>query len=312
MQQTALEGSENTDDTLDPRTLLNRAGRDVLSVIGDAVSEKNPDALTGSHVAIQVDQTILRQSEDVLEVALSTGGTTFVVKALSPARSDSVLRLRREVSMLQALAGAEMAPKLIAHFEEQACFVTEHVMGKSLDTMLTDETLHPIAYRIGGWCRALNVRTPNETRKTNWKSYLEQYPGPFANKRFEKLEPLLGSMQITTFSPCKNDATLNSFIVRQSDRKLIGTGYLDSALKPTGWDLMIAARTLGRRFPDQVGKIAATLVAGWGEDVDGVPAKDFAKLAHVFAQLTAGLQEIEKNDPAQAFFENYQNASPNE
>jgi hypothetical protein len=291
-------------DQFDANTFMARAGLGVFGAIKRYMAEQQQE----DEVQRRVHQDVLKQNETGVVIRLTVGETSFIVKAFDPSLPDSDWRLDREVNVLLALKGLSLVPTLIAYQETQKYLVMQDIKGQTLTEFLTPENLAHVSFRLGTWFRIMSERTPSQDKATNWSTYLGKYPDWITPEDMDKLGLFLSDIPITTFTINKNDAFMDNFL-RTEDGYLIGIDFESTTLKPTGWDLLVTARTLGRKFPDRTAEIAAHLVGGWGPEIDGVPAEKFCELVQIFAKKTADRNSSSPTSPAQAFWETYKAAA---
>ncbi len=236
--------------------------------------------------------SLLSQRRDSLVLKIAAGDLALAVKAFDPDNPDAPTLLEREVQVTNALRGKGLAPRLLGHSERGLFLITEHVPGAPLDTLLTDENMTFIARRLGSWFRVFSDSLPRSTGDTDWAAYLEQYAellwpeDLLLPEELERHRGLLSGQKIRTRTLAKNDAALSNFR-RSPEARLIGLDFDTVTLKPTGWDLLVTARSLAQRFPDRVGEAAQALVEGWRGPVDGNDPEGFAELVQLFAEATA-------------------------
>lgn len=233
----------------------------------------------------QLEIETVRRSEGQITFLFSVGARKAVVKAFDPSRKDARARCEREVACARILNGTGLVPQAIGHSEDTSHIIFEHISGQSLSEAMTRFNVQDIARAMGDWYGALHSSVPQKDSPTTWFDYLGKY-GEFREVIKEpQIRHTLKEMPIASVALCRNDAHLSNFILGDDDR-LVGFDFEAAAMKPEGWDILLAARYLGRRFPQQIEAITWALVVGWGDGAGPVSQHRFLWLTRLFAETT--------------------------
>ena len=150
---------------------------------------------------------------------------------------------------------------------------------------------------MGDWYGALATMVPDREVRTTWFDYLAQYSVFHDRLQDRTTRLILSEMPISRFALCRNDAHLSNFVLA-ADGRLVGFDFEAAALKPHGWDILLAARDLGRRFPQYIPELTTALVEGWGGGCDEVSARRFLWLARLFSETTLSADHSSKGRAA--------------
>lgn len=222
---------------------------------------------------------VLSRRDGRMVLQLAAGGQAWVVKAFDPAAAESALAHQRERSVLRALAGTGLSPRLHAYSRAELWLLTDRIDGAPLVTWLDGRRRAQAARLLGRWLAAFagQLEAQGRDEPADWDSYLAA-SGVAA--------PGFADFPISRRVIARNDAALGNFIV-EAEGRLVGLDYEAAALKPLGWDVLLAARRLWRRFPAEGPALADALVEGWGVGTDTLTQDDFARLVRHFAANAA-------------------------
>jgi hypothetical protein len=134
------------------------------------------------------------------------------------------------------------------------------------------------------------METHGGTKPSDWYTYLQYYSRVMARLDYSDHEEFLSSMPIKTRLIAKNDAYLGNFMVSDNGR-MVGIDFEKAQLKPYGWDILVTARILLRKFPNKMMELTEALVNGWGQGTDCMDMDEFLKLTRIFAASSAFIVE---------------------
>jgi len=103
---------------------------------------------------------------------------------------------------------------------------------------------------------------PNENAHETGAGYLGAYNGQFNRDVLEQQSRILKKTPVGKCVLAHNDNTLDRFILGKN-KHLYFVDFEDSRMKPEGWDLVTAARSIFVRFPESLPEISAALHRGY-------------------------------------------------
>lgn len=219
-----------------------------------------------------------------------------VVLRLSGAEGTAVLKVfgaedegyAREARMLGLLEGTALAPALLGRVAAARTLVLEDVPGTRLDDAGSPGLARAEAGALGRWLAGMAAALPGDPDPDDWATHLARLPGQGA--ALAQMAAASGAAPPGALRLCRNDGHLGNTL-RRPDGRLVGIDFEAAALRPEGWDLLLAARSLHRRYPTASEGPVADLVAGWcaarGDGAEAAQA--LHRLALGFARMTAGV-----------------------
>lgn len=260
---------------LEIQSWIKRHGRVLAGVLGERSTEGPLKVKT------------IASGERSLVFALTAGARQILVKAFDPDWDEAPQALQREAACLARLGPAGHAPALRGVSKESCFFASDYVMGGTVAEDLSDDNLTIRASELGRWFAKSAAVMPKRTvATTNWLGYLDRYEAVLTENKRDRHHDMLATLPIELTVISKNDGFLGNFIISETGG-LVGIDFESATYKPMGWDILITARVLARRFPDRIEEIAAALVAGWGQGTDRINQAEFERLVVCFALLTA-------------------------
>jgi predicted Ser/Thr protein kinase len=218
---------------------------------------------------------------------LTAGGRRVLVKSFDPDWDGSPRALKREAACLSRLGPAGLSPSIKGFDEDALFFVSDFVDGSTISEELDEASLTRKARDMGHWFARFSALMPARTiAHTSWLEYLDRYDAVLTHQERDIHRDMLSALPIERTVIAKNDGFLGNFIVAE-DGSLVGIDFESATYKPLGWDILINARVLARRFPGRIDDIASALVAGWNQGTDCIGKEDLRRLAVSFALLTA-------------------------
>jgi hypothetical protein len=215
----------------------------------------------------------------VFRVGMDT--SQIVAKVFDRDNPDTVWSFEREISVARRISDTGLSPALLHVSEDTRMAVFSYQRGSAVSEALTSENVQIFAEQIGRWLREFYGHMPKREAKAGWIDYLSRYNELDASYIDDYLNSMSEHYTISSAAIARNDMHLSNFLVGE-DNALFGLDFEASAFKPVGWDILLAARVLSHRFPEQIDTIAKSLVAGWGGDVGDVPAPKFERLCGAF------------------------------
>jgi len=167
----------------------------------------------------------------------------------------------RERQALDLLSGHQV-PKLLFVAEREMVILTSFVDGATLGESLNPENLMQMSEYLGQWFGLLSNHAPVEVVDGNWAAYIVKYPGGFDGQLLAQQADMLQKIPVGRLILAHNDNALGNFILGK-DKRLYAIDFEDCRMKPEGWDLIMAARSLFRRFPDELPMIATSVLRGY-------------------------------------------------
>lgn len=251
---------------------------------------------------------ILSTGVKAIVLKVTGEGWSYVIKAFNPANPDAMTLLTREFKILSALNAWPLTPRLVVTEDAHLLLITEAIEGTTLDKIVTEDNVTEIARHTGAWYSIFTNSLPRISKEGDWANYLARYDDLFTPDELERNQAMLSALKINNTGMSRNDAVLSNFM-RSSEGNLIGLDFAAAAMKPVGWDLLLAGRILAQAFPGKIKAIAQSLVRGWRDRIDGNLPDDFAQLIVFFAEITAHRAPTFLNGPIQKYRENYATAA---
>jgi predicted Ser/Thr protein kinase len=230
--------------------------KDVLTGIGDVIAH----VLDSEHTQDSLVVESIKQSDTSTTLKAKLGEKTGFLKLFdqSPAGKDAFARERKALELLIG----EQVPRLLFVAEVEQVIMTSFIDGKPLLDTLKSETIGQSAEHMGQWLGRLSNKAPHVAHDGNWADYIGQYKSGFEVKALKQQRPVLEQTRISRLLLSHNDNALANFILG-SDKRLYGVDFEDSRMKPEGWDLVTAARSLFGQMPDALPVISGSLLRGY-------------------------------------------------
>lgn len=271
----------DNEDVMDLEHWLDEYGQAVVDAM-------YPDENAPEH--FQVSPLVRRSDRLVIKVA--SDDRAALVKAFEIAGKTHVQRTDREMLVLLALRDTALIPEIRSYNQSQNWVLTEWIEGTVLEHVITAENAAHYATEMGRWFADYTrvMETHGGTRASNWYDYLQSYPALTSHVDFAEHRDMLSDLAIKTRLIAKNDAFFGNFMVAE-DGRLVGIDFEKSQLKPYGWDIMVTARILVRRFPLMFHEVTEAIVTGWGQGTDCMDKATFLELTRLFAASSAFVVE---------------------
>lgn len=236
---------------------------------------------------------LLSINEKSLVLRIWMSGETCIVKAFDPEYPKAAQAFEREVGVYQTLADTGLIPGIRAANRAEGVMVVEYVEGRSLTAALHDGDPNALAQLWGQWLAEFTRGMPTRSAETTWFDYLQNYDLPALQTMMVAQQDSLKAAPIHALGIAQNDAFPDNFIVTPGGT-FCGLDFEAASLKPVGWDLLLAARILGLRFPDRIADVTHHLLDGWGRPVGAVPVRDFAPICALFAQAAVRAGDVSR------------------
>lgn len=228
----------------------------------DLVSRLGPvifDGLADDTAEHELNVSFLKQSRGSIVFRAMMGGADVVVKVFADT-ADGELSYLRELGALDVAQGSGLIPRLRGYSAPARVIVQDHIEGALLSDIVTRRNLLPHCVRIGRWYGAFARVNRTEGTGGNWAEYLSSLPDLQWSAAVADLSHFLHDFDYPALALAKNDAALANFI--QTPRgDLIGIDFECAQFKPLGWDILLTARSLSKKWPDQTEAICKTLCA---------------------------------------------------
>lgn len=252
---------------------LERHGGAIASVV-------NRGRLTSGHAEVSV----LKTSSCSVVMRVEINGKDGVAKVFGGRNGRA--SYERELLCLMALEEAELAPRLIKSIPQALCLVMKPVEGEPLRSALNPRNLSSYSRELGLWYRHFRETMPEERAGGNWWSYLKKVDGGGLVDALSDQRDFLRDLPLYRKSIARNDAHFSNFHITPQAR-LVGFDFEAAQVKPVGWDILLAARSLARMFPGQIENFLPALMDGWnqGNPNPGKRTLD-ARLVRIFAEAT--------------------------
>jgi tRNA A-37 threonylcarbamoyl transferase component Bud32 len=230
--------------------------KEILTGMGDVIAH----VLDPEHEQDDLVVESIKQSDSSTTLKAKLGGKIGFLKLFEQdaAGKDAFARERKALELLIG----EQVPRLLFVAEVEQVIMTSFIDGKPLLDTLKPENIGQTAEHMGQWFGRLSNKTPHVAHEGNWAGYLDQYSSGFETDVLEQQRPILEQTRINRLLLAHNDNALANFILGP-DKRLYGVDFEDSRMKPEGWDLATAARSLFGQMPDALPMISGSLLRGY-------------------------------------------------
>jgi Ser/Thr protein kinase RdoA (MazF antagonist) len=235
-----------------------------------------------------IDVAVVARRAGRMVLRVEADGEAVAVKAFDPADPVARAAFGRERAALRALTGSGLAPAVRAEGRREPFVILDWIEGKPLVRAFDPRDAAARAGALGHWLAACAGRMAPHGRDADldWQRYLACYPDLKDDSTLAGARGFLEALPIRRLAIAHNDAVPGNFLVHP-DGSLTGIDFEAAALKPLGWDVLLAARMLARRFPGAGRRLCDALVDGWGQGTECLPEDAFRRLVQLFAQATA-------------------------
>jgi tRNA A-37 threonylcarbamoyl transferase component Bud32 len=230
--------------------------KETLTAIGDVIAHVlNPD-----HQQEDLVVESIKQSDSSTTLKAKLGDKIGFLKLFERGAvgKDAFARERKALELMIG----EQVPRLLFVAEVEQVIMTSFIDGKPLLNTLKPENIGQTAEHMGQWFGRLSNKTPQVVHEGNWADYLNQYKSGFDGDILDQQRPILEQTRISRLQLSHNDNALANFILGK-DKRLYGVDFEDSRMKPEGWDLVTAARSLFGQMPGDLPLIAGSLLRGY-------------------------------------------------
>lgn len=234
---------------MEPLILEHKLGR---------VAEAMAAVLAPGHAQSALAVETLKTSDIATTLRLTLGNKTAIAKVFEAGADDA---FRREWKALDGFHKGPV-PRLLFVSQAERILMMSEIAGRPFADGLTAETLVQRAEFLGQWFGRLANQAPTEARSETWHDYLQHYERGLDQAVLAAKTALLSRIPVNLLILSHNDNALSNFVIG-TDKRLYGLDFADARMKPEGWDLVTAARTLFRRFPDDLPIIANSLIRGY-------------------------------------------------
>lgn len=262
--------------------MVERAEHDILRRHGVQIAR----AVAGAPVISgEVGVAVLKRSDTAVTMRVTAGGKERIAKVFLPNAVGSRDGFNRERICLTAINGEGLAPRPVAALSDAGCIVTEAIDGRPLSQVISAKNLQNYARQIGMWLRLFTTAMPSETADGTWWDYLEKVDGGTLAQKLEPHRAIFAVAPLKRVGVARNDGHLSNFLVTDKV-ELVGIDFANAQVKPVGWDLMLAARSLARMFPGQTRNFVPDLMDGWRGSRKKKLVIPTGEMVRVFAETT--------------------------
>jgi hypothetical protein len=165
--------------------------------------------------------------------------------------------------------------------------ISDWIVGSPLSDRLDADRAKGFARQLGAWLAAYSGQMDSHgvDAALNWRDYLSKYEIFKENEMRDPELAFLRDLPLKRQIVARNDAAPANWIVTDNGT-LCGIDFEAAALKPYGWDVLLAARDLARRFPVAALGLCDALIDGWDHGTESLPKSTFRQLVHLFACRT--------------------------
>ena len=234
------------------------------------------------------------QGRDGPVLKLTLGARTAAVKVFDRESASARDAYDREVTLLRALNGTGLSPRLLGYSKDDLFVVMEWIEGQTLKQVLRARADRQLGIALGTWFAGFAVAVPAKPDDTDWYSYLAKLEEFGHGAALQDRRRVLEQMPVRAISIAKNDAYLANFLI-SPEQHLTGIDFGESRRKPLGWDILLTARSLHFALGDEAKPVIDGMVKGWCDNAEGFDKPEFGKLVRLF--LRALLREA---DPPEA------------
>lgn len=279
--------AQDVEDNADPKPSMD--ARAWLDTYGDEIENAMyPDGDAPEEFMVRP----LARRHDRMVLKIVTNDRIATLKAFDREGRMARARTDRELALQLALKDTDLIPRIQAYSQESNWVLTDWVDGKLLEHELKEANACDYAQQLGTWFAGYTevMEQHGGSKPTDWFSYLQAYTNNAARLDFSEYQSQLEKLRIQTRLIAKNDAFFGNFLVAD-DGRLVGIDFEKSQLKPYGWDILVTARILVRKFPDLLFPVTEAIVDGWDQGTDCMGKEDFLELTRIFVANTAFILE---------------------
>jgi len=226
---------------------------------------------------------VIRRSEEAVTLRVTGRRRSVAVKLFEPEAAGAGMAFTRELRCLTALAGRRLAPPLLGAAPEALAVITEWQEGPTLEARIPSTDPVTVARHLGAWHAGFARAMPQRPMRSDWASYLARYGEQGLADALAPHRATLAAVPIHAEAVARNDAHPSNFLLGPAGR-LIGVDFAAATLKPTGWDLLLAARVLLMWYPNRPAGLLEALCAG-----AGIAGEDegLRRVIRIFAETAA-------------------------
>lgn len=237
---------------MDAEEFIRRHGRAVAEV-----------TLGGGDFPSSMHTHVLKNNDERLVLAFDTGAQKFVLKQVKTDSIKGGQSYLRERDGLGLFSKSGLFPE-ITHFNDKDLFViSRFVEGSSVLECIDDDNCVTLCEAVGYWFADYYRAAPGVAAPGTWRGHLHKLShGPYADA--PALDTFLASMPIKRTAWSRGDGALTNLIVKE-DGYICGIDFEKSRWHPHGWDVLLTARAVARRVPQQTQACISALVEGFCE-----------------------------------------------
>ncbi|MCB4458031.1 hypothetical protein [Leisingera sp. McT4-56] len=253
-------------------------------------------SFSGAGAPAEMNARVLKETADRLVLAFSTGDSSFVLKHFIEGAPKFQQAYLKERDGLRLFAESGLIPQITHHNDASFYIVQKYVPGWTIREVISEENSKQFCRTIGFWLKKYYDYAPAVAVTGNWLEHLQRVHGLRSS-----LEPsgFLRSFPLEKLTMCRADGALGNLILSVEGR-LFGIDFERSAWQPFGWDLLLTARSVVRKFPHLSEPCIEALAEGFCR---GQPerAKRWSALAKIFVAATLFMAPAkqEKHSPEQ-------------
>lgn len=235
---------------------------------------------------------ILKTSGNAASFKIVLGENAGVLK-LFDAGEPAKAAFERERKALDLFHG-DQVPRLLFVAEAERAILTEFIKGTSFPDVVSEENLGQRAEFLGQWFGRMSNLAPSAAGQGSWATYLDQYKDGFDAGILHQQRPALEKTPVSKLLLSHNDNSLRNFILG-NDKRLYAVDFEDCQMKPEGWDLVTAVRSLFGKFPGELELISASLLWGYqlGATNCGLP-DSFDQVLKTLALAVSSVSDLDQ------------------
>ncbi len=223
---------------------------------------------------------------------ITAGDTINLLKGFNADEMAGDVQTDRELALQLALKETDLAPRIHAYNQQDKWVLTEWIEGVMLERLVKEDNATDYAVELGSWFAEYTdvMQRHGGSNASDWFSYLQRYRKYVPRLDYTDHRSILENFPLRTRLIAKNDAYLGNFLL-SDDGRLVGIDFEKAQLKPYGWDVLVTARVLVRKFPHMMLELTEAIVEGWGQGTDCIEQDEFLELSRIFASSSAFVVE---------------------
>ena len=241
--------------------------------------------LSPDSTAVDLAATNLSQRATSQTFMVQFDGQKKIIKRFDLADESARGSYIRERDALNTFRKSGLVPTLEFYSDKGGFLGIEFIEGADLRQVLDESSLESICTAVGNWIGEFTLASPRKLTTGTWQDYLCNFEALKNSEIVVQSCDFLSAFSFDRLVLAKNDGALSN-IRFSTEARLFGFDLEHSQFKPWGWDLLLTARSLIRRFPQDAEKITAALADGFCE-ITGEHSGNYVTLLRIAAVSAA-------------------------